>query len=386
MQCEGVSGDAMMREGPDKCLLVLLKHCKDMKQQEVRLRITTVLVLFSCSAVYLYTNFVGSMQRPTFGAQEKEGADVPSPAYSIQPSPCSTDSPKRLLFHLVSVPTDLTTSGGYLNWKPKITGANDMERRCVMIPQTGFYFVHVMIALSCQAERESQKFHPFFMKMNKWNEGYNSTVNLMDIRDGVTCTQAQSKSVFVGQIFELVKGDHIKQALNVIEYLAGQSSLQEKGADVPSPAYSIQPSPCSTDSPKRLLFHLVSVPTDLTTSGGYLNWKPKITGANDMERRCVMIPQTGFYFVHVMIALSCQAERESQKFHPFFMKMNKWNEGYNSTVNLMDIRDGVTCTQAQSKSVFVGQIFELVKGDHISMSIIKGYSLIMRASFGGFLI
>lgn len=53
---EATRGDLVIDlMGPDESVLILLKHCRDMKQQETRLRLITLFLLLSCMALILLT-------------------------------------------------------------------------------------------------------------------------------------------------------------------------------------------------------------------------------------------------------------------------------------------------------------------------------------------
>lgn len=47
-------GDSVIEMSPDESVLILIKHCRDMKQQETRLRLATLLLLLSCMALILF--------------------------------------------------------------------------------------------------------------------------------------------------------------------------------------------------------------------------------------------------------------------------------------------------------------------------------------------
>lgn len=50
---EAACGDSVIDIGKDESLLILVKHCKDMKHQETWLRLITLLLLLSCMALIL---------------------------------------------------------------------------------------------------------------------------------------------------------------------------------------------------------------------------------------------------------------------------------------------------------------------------------------------
>lgn len=52
---ESACGDAVMGTGLDKSTLILIKHCRDMKQQETSLRLITLLLVLSCTVLFSFT-------------------------------------------------------------------------------------------------------------------------------------------------------------------------------------------------------------------------------------------------------------------------------------------------------------------------------------------
>lgn len=60
---ETASGDSVIGIGPDESVLILIKHCSDMKQQEMRLRLITLFLLLSCMALILFTSRVDLRQQ-----------------------------------------------------------------------------------------------------------------------------------------------------------------------------------------------------------------------------------------------------------------------------------------------------------------------------------
>lgn len=55
-------GDAMMGVSRDEPALILIDHCRDMKKQEARLRLVTLLLLLGCAALFVYSTWAGSRQ------------------------------------------------------------------------------------------------------------------------------------------------------------------------------------------------------------------------------------------------------------------------------------------------------------------------------------
>ncbi|XP_076614804.1 uncharacterized protein LOC143338350 [Chaetodon auriga] len=197
----------------DESVLILIKHCRDMKQQETCLRLITLLLLLTCMALFIFVTGADLRQRENSGTSGQARTTEQSLAYSKQEKVCAADIPptsvQRLNIHLRSVSTGNVGDGQYIKWDVMFGEKYDHEKRAIVIPEKGFYFVYVRIALNCQVEDGARNFKRFFVRLDNWNEGYNKTVPLTEAGDGIACTPEGSKSLFVGQLFDLLEGDHV---------------------------------------------------------------------------------------------------------------------------------------------------------------------------------
>lgn len=106
----------------------------------------------------------------------------------------------------------------------------------------------------------------------------------------------------------------------------------------------------------------------------------------DKEKHAIVIPQTGIYFIYVRIDLSYTCEHRDEKLINFSAELHTWNENYNKTLKVMSMWHSVHCSSEElGRTVFDGQLFDLVEGTHISVWIHKGYRLIRKSSFGAYL-
>lgn len=132
-----------------------------------------------------------------------------------------------------------------------------------------------------------------------------------------------------------------------------------------------------------------SVNTESDLNGQSLKWAKMTDGFDknyNEERRAIVIPQAGFYFVYLRISLNCNGESDENPSR-FFMHLQKWNKGYSKTVNLTDALDVLDCNQwPMSKNLYVGQLFDLSEEDNLSVWVRDGYKMIKKAEFGAFLI
>uniref|UniRef100_A0A3Q3NCP8 THD domain-containing protein n=1 Tax=Mastacembelus armatus TaxID=205130 RepID=A0A3Q3NCP8_9TELE len=151
---------------------------------------------------------------------------------------------------------------------------------------------------------------------------------------------------------------------------------------------------CMTRPPHKGIFnksHLLSlphstesVPAENITDRLYMKWY-KVFGDNyNDKKRAIVIPETGYYFVYATFALSCQDEVEDESFKKFYVTLHRWNEGYRQEKTIGSAMDGIECSSDRSRSVFMGQLFYLLNGDHVSVWIEEGYKLITKSSFGAY--
>lgn len=110
----------------------------------------------------------------------------------------------------------------------------------------------------------------------------------------------------------------------------------------------------------------------------------KWTSSRNEETDAIHIPEHGFYFIYVKIALSCPLGQQPVDFRRFHVILYRWNENYKDNVKMSEALDGVRCTSPESKTLFIGQLFQLAEGDRVKMWIAEGHQLTRWASFGAF--
>ena len=81
LPAEAACGNAMMDMGHDESLLILIKHCRDMKQQETRLRLVTLLLVLSCTTLFIFTISADLRQPENSGSS---GQGVSYKTFSLQ--------------------------------------------------------------------------------------------------------------------------------------------------------------------------------------------------------------------------------------------------------------------------------------------------------------
>lgn len=134
-----------------------------------------------------------------------------------------------------------------------------------------------------------------------------------------------------------------------------------------------------------LLVHIGSAHTQSQEDGQYITWDAEFGGESySKTKHAIVIPQNGFYFIYVRIALRCYSSDDAREPRLFSLELHNWNRGYNKTVCLTEAWDDVGCSPEGARNVFVGQLFDLLLGDHVSVQIKQGYPLITKSLFGAY--
>lgn len=122
------------------------------------------------------------------------------------------------------------------------------------------------------------------------------------------------------------------------------------------------------------------------TDGQYVKWRVLFGGKYNEERRAIVIPKKGVYFIYVTITLTCHDQTsQTADFHKFFVQLSNWNDGYDEVRPIARAWNGVSCSSNAPMTVFVGKLFDMMQGDHVSVWIGSGYELMMDAEFGAHL-
>ncbi|XP_015229039.1 PREDICTED: uncharacterized protein LOC107083950 [Cyprinodon variegatus] len=224
-------------------LLLIINHCREMKQQEARLRIVTLLLLLGCSALTVFTCLEFSYRKaPADSASESalaaQKAECPSGPSTAGPSTAgpstagpstagpstagpstagpstagpSTPSPLRidLRLHFSEIP------GPVLEWEPgeTINNINDYnsDSRAIVIPAPGYYFVYFRFLLACEEKKEEEVMEFFHVKLLSSNKGYGEEeIPLMEVKESMSSSEDRRRTASVGQLFHLSEGDHLK--------------------------------------------------------------------------------------------------------------------------------------------------------------------------------
>ncbi|XP_027880398.1 uncharacterized protein LOC114149703 [Xiphophorus couchianus] len=217
----------------EESLLILINHCREMKQQEVRLRLITLLLLLGCAAAFIFISCADLSQRraakssdsdPSFSAQRRIcPADDPSTA-STSSSP--TAGPLRIDLNSVNVANLL--SGSQLEWRARFGGgAYSRGLWAIVVPETGLYFVYMKFVLKGPAR-------DFRVTLQRRSKGYDRDMDLMGAQDGGPYPTGppdgggghhRVRTVYVGQLFDLWRGDQLKVLISEGQELIDRASF-----------------------------------------------------------------------------------------------------------------------------------------------------------------
>ncbi|KAF7218118.1 putative LOC107395108-like protein [Nothobranchius furzeri] len=182
----------------EESALILIRHCQDMKRQEARLRLISLLLMLSCAAFFFYTNTSGSQERsPEPGKAFWQQSPCPSENGGIQP-------PLRIFLR-----ANLTTveNDSVLSWESSNSiKSYDKETDSIVIPGKGFYFVYIRFTLVCD-DRSSFASQAFAVQLQLLSRGYPHKQPLLEAKDRWDCSDFGFHNVFVGELFELEKED-----------------------------------------------------------------------------------------------------------------------------------------------------------------------------------
>lgn len=119
------------------------------------------------------------------------------------------------------------------------------------------------------------------------------------------------------------------------------------------------------------------------SDGQYIKWELLFGERNSKHEDAIVIPQTGVYFVYVKTELSCHNLEEAAN---FYVEVKSWNKGYDKTQRQASAFDGLVCPGERFRTVVVGELLDLLEGDHVSVWVGQGYKLISKSLFGAFFV
>ncbi|XP_008322720.1 uncharacterized protein LOC103389186 [Cynoglossus semilaevis] len=157
---------------------------------------------------------------------------------------------------------------------------------------------------------------------------------------------------------------------------------------VRSSAYSRQEGPPETQVSNRenrpFHIYLQSVPFKCTKGMHDLEWNEDCSPTYDSQRRAIKIPYAGAYFIYTRVMLSCVV-CNFKSFSIFAMEVDIWNKNSNANRPIL-VQDSMNCQQDGFKNIYMGELFDMSEGDHITVRVKNGTQLIKTAFFGAHMI
>ncbi|CAB1421753.1 unnamed protein product [Pleuronectes platessa] len=189
----------------DQPVCILIRHCRDMKQQETRLRLITMLLLLGCSALYIFTLCAELRKTEPQSSGEHHQEKLQAAVSSTEKKTFNIDLRQRHSDH------EDPGTDGYIEWEQIIPEDNhhDQSRRDIVIPEDGVYFIYFRTSLICNNATGAALSNMFHMELRSWNANYNTSRDLTETRDGVSCPPVAFRTVSVAQLFDLEEGDHV---------------------------------------------------------------------------------------------------------------------------------------------------------------------------------
>uniref|UniRef100_A0A3Q4MAG0 THD domain-containing protein n=1 Tax=Neolamprologus brichardi TaxID=32507 RepID=A0A3Q4MAG0_NEOBR len=134
----------------------------------------------------------------------------------------------------------------------------------------------------------------------------------------------------------------------------------------------------------RLIFSLAESTGKANES--YITWAPMLGKMNyNEEKNAIVIPTTGIYFIYLRFTLSCNDDVKDSEFQKFHIQLHRWSEAYGKVTTELDAWESVKCQAKDYQTLFVGQLFDRLDGEFLSVKVIDGYNLIKKSFFGAFL-
>ncbi|CAJ1071040.1 uncharacterized protein LOC117831433 [Xyrichtys novacula] len=214
----------------DESVLILLKHCQEMKRQETRLRLISLLLLLGCAGLFIFTQL--QRNSGSSGQQSSVGqSPVESRTEYLTADP--QRNTERLRIDLTSPGDPDRNSSNTIEWSVVLCSDDsnyDEKERAIVIPEEGTYLVYIRMAFRCyNREHGSEKLH---IKLNVQNKVYdnpecsrNNVRLLTNAVDSVQCGPGLFRTLSMIQLYSLMKGDHLSVSLEEGYGLVTQSSF-----------------------------------------------------------------------------------------------------------------------------------------------------------------
>ncbi|XP_029499884.1 tumor necrosis factor ligand superfamily member 15 [Oncorhynchus nerka] len=210
--------DTLISMAQQESVVLLLKHCQEMKRQESRLRLVTLVLVLGCAAVLVFMQRVNrdcnekdSFKHAEYSRQQaidRQGQNLKPNAHLTTSSRCN------------SVPED------YIQWEHKKTGlvhmqnfTYDEKKYALVVPQGGQYFVYVGVNFRMpHKDKVSGEIHFLSLKVLKFSNRYPDNCSIMEVKDSIPDNRRGARTVYTGQVVALEEGDLLRVSINEDNY------------------------------------------------------------------------------------------------------------------------------------------------------------------------
>ncbi|XP_029565981.1 lymphotoxin-alpha [Salmo trutta] len=210
--------DTVISMAQQESVVLLLKHCQEMKRQESRLRLVTLFLVLGCAAVFVFTQRVNrdcnekhSLKPAEYSRQQaidRQGQNLKPNAHLTTSSRCN------------SVPED------YIQWEHEAIGlvhmqnfTYDEKKHALVVPQGGRYFVYVGVNFRMpDKDKVSGEIHFLSLKVLKFSNSYQYNCPIMEVKDSIPGNRRGTRTVYTGQVVALEEGDLLRVSINEDNY------------------------------------------------------------------------------------------------------------------------------------------------------------------------
>ncbi|XP_055731195.1 tumor necrosis factor ligand superfamily member 15 [Salvelinus fontinalis] len=210
--------DTVISIAQQESVVLLLKHCQEMKRQESRLRLVTLFLVLGCAAVFVFT------QRVNRDCNEKDSF---KPAeYSRQQAIDRQEQNLKPNAHLTTSSRCNSVPEVYIQWEHQKTGlvhmqhfTYDEKKHALVVPQGGRYFVYVGVNFRMpDKDKVSGEIHFLSLKVWKFSNRYPDDWPIMEVKDSIPDNRRGARTVYTGQVVALEEGDLLRVSINEDNY------------------------------------------------------------------------------------------------------------------------------------------------------------------------
>ncbi|XP_028830233.1 uncharacterized protein LOC114786855 [Denticeps clupeoides] len=190
----------------EEALVVITRHCRDMKRQETRLRLATAFLLLSSVTVLLV------LHAPSRDRATDQTATVGRLASPVLQG-------KRPGVHLMPLAQHRNNTKP-IQWEPRFNNGFSLtaNNTLLTVPLDGLYYVYFGISYRIPGNYCEQKgvdrIQDLHTQVFKFTASYPKDIVIIKSIDSMTCTILAQRFVYAGQLIQLLKNDKLKMIIH----------------------------------------------------------------------------------------------------------------------------------------------------------------------------